>query len=297
MPSSNSRFRIPKEPGLLKKHLMGDYSLARAYWLHNVLLGWLVTFTAAYAIYVVGERYAVRYVSMTVLALEAALLLVWLWATVGTWMSAAKHFFGGGSRFWAIAAMLSVSAGALAMVHEAPNLRPLLVEHWELALGAQPAEAFTVTLSGDGRIADFKGGINEGAAEALESLLASAQTVATVRLDSPGGWLREGDRMAGVVKKHGISTHVDAKCFSSCTLVLLAGVNRSAGPRAEIGFHRGRDVGEVEGQRLEPGVGEAALYLKAGLDPAFVRRILATRNKDIWIPARSELVQAHVLTR
>lgn len=165
---------------------MGDYSLARAYWLHNILLGWLLTSAAAYVIYRVGERYAVRYVSMMVLALEAALFLVWLWASVGTWMSAAKHFFGGRSRFWAIAAILSIATGAIGMMHKAVNLRPFLEEHWQVALGAQPAEAFTVTLSADGRVANFRGGINEGAASALERVLADAPKVTTVRLDSPG---------------------------------------------------------------------------------------------------------------
>jgi hypothetical protein len=41
----------------------------------------------------------------------------------------------------------------------------------------------------------------------------------------------------------------------------------------------------------------AALYRKAGLDSAFVQRILATRNDEIWIPSRAELLQAHALTR
>lgn len=103
--------------------------------------------------------------------------------------------------------------------------------------------------------------------------------------------------MAGVVKKYGLSTHVNAECFSSCTLVLLAGLERTGGPHAEIGFHRGRHTGEVEGKKYVPDAEEAALYRKAGLDSAFVQRILATRNDEIWIPSRAELLQAHVLTR
>lgn len=45
------------EPGLFKKHLMGDYSLTRSYWLHTMLLGWGLILVGGYVFHKIGERY------------------------------------------------------------------------------------------------------------------------------------------------------------------------------------------------------------------------------------------------
>ncbi len=232
--------RRQSEPGLIKKHLLGDYSLARSYWLHTLVFGWGLAIVGAYAFHKIGERYAVRYVAMAVIAFQPLALLVWLWSVVGTWMSALKHLFSGGSKFWAIAAMLSVAGGAFGMMRELPTMRAFMEEHWEVAKGKQPTDGFSVTLVDNGRTVAFKGGVNEGAAAALDKAIADAPNVTTVSLDSPGGWLKEGKRMADVVRRYRLHTHVDHECFSSCTLVLLAGLDKGfvsqilATPNAQI---------------------------------------------------------------
>ena len=93
-------------------------------------------------------------------------------------------------------------------------------------------------LRDEGRVVSFSGGINDGAAAAIDKAIGAALRVGTVLLHSPGGWLREGKRMADVVRRYQLNTRVEGECFSACTLVLLAGANRSAGERARIGFHR-----------------------------------------------------------
>lgn len=72
----------------------------------------------------------------------------------------------------------------------------------------------------------FAGGVNEGAADALEqAIFSKLGTVHTLVLDSPGGWIGEGRRMAEVVKEHKLNTHFEQECMSACTL--LAGHERS----------------------------------------------------------------------
>src|SRR6185295_8025656 len=180
---------------------------------------------------------------------------------------------------------------------QAATMRPFLHEHWETARGLQPTGGYTVTLVDDGRIVEFSGGINEGAAVALDRVIADAPKVTTVRLNSPGGWLREGSRMADVVRRYRLHTRVDAECYSSCTLVFLAGADRTAGEHASVGFHRGRPIGGARRPAEPASDKEAELYLRAGLDKAFVQRILATPNDSIWVPSHTELLRAEVLTR
>jgi len=289
--------RRSSEPGLFLKHLRGDYSLARSYWVHTVMLGWSLAFIGVFALDAIGERYAIRHLSMAVLAFEAGLILAWVWSLVGTWMSALKHLFGGGSKFWAIVTLLMLAVGAFATIKEVSTMGQFLREHWETAKGRQPTDGFAIQLVDGGRVVDFTGGINEGAASALDKIVADAAKVTIVRLDSPGGWLREGGRMAEVVRRYGLSTRVENECFSSCTLVLLAGLDRTTGPDALVGFHRGRPIGQSKRPTEPASDEEAAYYLRAGLSKALVQRILSTPNDDMWIPTRRELLKAEVLTR
>lgn len=291
----HSTRRGGRESGLFIKHLKGDYSLGRSYWMHTVLLGMGTSWLGIYAIQKVGEHHAARHVSMALLVYLGVALLLTVWSVAGAWMSAMKHLFGRGRRLWAILAMLSLAAIAFGTMKEYADLRPALREHWDIAQGQQPGKKFQVTLLNDGRVVAFNGGVNEGASRALDQVIADAPRVTTVLLESPGGWMREGRRMAAVIQRYGLSTRVEGECHSACTVVFLAGVDRTLGEQAVLGFHRGRRPGEDSKGESDERSGEA--YIKAGLPQAFVQRILDTPNDEIWTPSRRELLKAGVLTR
>jgi hypothetical protein len=283
--------------GFFWRHLVGEYSLGRSYWLHTVFLGWGLAALGAWMFRELGDRGSMRSVSIAVLCFEPLVVAVWVWSMFGTTMSALRRLLGG-SLVWPLLALLSLGLGTLATVRELGRMGPYLAEHWAVAHGRQPAERFEVSVRDDGRVVAFSGGINEGAAAAIDKAIGAAPRVGTLLLHSPGGWLREGKRMADVVQRYRLNTRVEGECFSACTLVLLAGANRSAGERALIGFHRGRSVGESSEDRTLPApTEEMELYRRAGLKPEFVRRIVATPNDDIWIPSHSELLREDVLTR
>ena len=284
-----------REPGLLIKHLKGDFSLARSYWLHTVLLGWGTSWLGIYAIQQVGEHHAARHASMTLLGYLGVAVLITAWSVAGAWMSSMKNLFGRGSRLWGALAMLSLTAVAFGTIKEYIGLQPALREHWAIAQGKQPGEQFKVVLRDGGRVVSYTGGVNEGASRALDEVVAEAPRVTTVVLDSPGGWMKEGERMAAVIQRYGLSTRVEDECHSACTVAFLAGVDRTMGDAGVLGFHRGRTPGQdAKGKSDEH---DAEVYAKAGLPKAFIRRILETPNNDIWIPTRRELLKAGVLTR
>ncbi len=292
---SRTTTRHGREPGFFIKHLKGDYSLARSYWLHTVLLGWGTAALGLYAIQQVSEHHAARDASTALMVYLAVALLITVWSIAGAWMSAMKHLFGQGRRIWAFAAMLSLAAGTFGTMREYAELRPALREHWAIAQGQQPGEEFDIALTDNGRVVTFKGGVNDGAARALDKVIADAPRVTTVRLESPGGWLREGQRMAAVIARYGLRTHVEKRCSSACTVAFMAGVDRTLGDGAALGFHRARGPGEdAKGEGADD---EGQIYAKAGLPKAFIQRILATPNNDIWVPSRRELLAAGALTR
>ena len=287
----------PRQPSFVMKHLLGEYSLARSFWLHTVLLGWGFGALSTFALRQLDEQVPMRHVAVGLMSLQALALLIWLWSVAGTWMAALRRLVMGGGRFWGLLALVILGIGMLATIREVWQLKPDVEDLWAVAQGRQPTPSFELHLLPDGKVLVYTGGINEGAAEALEKQIAAAPKLTTLQIDSPGGWIREGRHMADIVRRHQLDTRVAHECFSSCTLVLLAGRQRSAANEAEVGFHRGRPMGQTRRPRTPPRAEEAALYLDAGLDKAFVDHILATPNDSIWIPTRQELRAAGVLTR
>ena len=296
MTTRRARHRGTTGPGFVLKHLMGEYSLLRSYWVHTVLLAGLLTVCGWMLLGRIGERYGLRYLSMGVIGFEMAVLIVWLWALAGTWMAAFRHLMGRGPKLWALLAIVSLALVTASIMREAAHMRPFIEEHWATAMGRQPAEDFHIELVNNGRVVAFTGGINESAAVALDKAIVDAPKVTTVRLESPGGWLREGERMAAVVRRYGLRTRIETECHSSCTLVFLAGNDRTMAPGARLGFHRARPLGGGDPDGPAD-AWEAAIYRRAGLEPAFIQHILATPHASIWTPSQEVLYRAGVLTR
>jgi hypothetical protein len=289
--SSSSSF------GFFTRHLIGHYPLPRAFWVHTVLLGWLLALLTAHFTARLVDSNPARYGSVVALVLVPMALLFWTWSNIGVFASALRRLFRDEGWFWSLVAMLVVVAGAQEVVPQMRALRPFLSEHLTVALGRQPGEPFTVKLVDAGRTVEFTGGVNDGAAQALRDVIAPAPKVTTVRLASPGGWMREGARMAEVIRYFRLNTTVSGACASACTVAFLAGLDRTAAPGAVLGFHSARPVGGLLGGGRSDRHRERAVYAAAKIDDAFIDHILRTPFEDVWIPTRQEMLRAGVLTR
>lgn len=286
-----------RSSGFFVKHLLGQYSLPRSFWVHTVLLGWLFALLTAHLTARLVDSNPARYGSMLAMVFVPAGFLIWTWSNIGVFASALRRLFNGDGWFWSLVAMLVVAAGALQVVPQMRALRPFLSEHLTVALGRQPGEPFTVKLVDSGRTVEFTGGVNDGAAKALREVIAPAPKVTTVRLASPGGWMREGARMAEVIRYFRLNTTVSGECASACTVAFLAGLDRTAAPGAVLGFHSSRPVGGLLGGGRGDRRRERAVYAEARIDEAFIDRILQTPFEDVWTPTRHEMLRAGVLTR
>lgn len=131
------------------------------------------------------------------------------------------------------------------------------------ALLAAPASALTLR-ERDG-VALLRGSIEEGDAKVLAAFLEKprATPLRVIWLESGGGSLAEGIRMAKEIRKAKIATAVDATgayCDSACTFLFVAGAQRHyvGGDRVMeglsgltgLGFH----VSAIRGDRVRPTV-------------------------------------------
>lgn len=278
-----------------RKHLNGDYSLGRSYWVNTLLVS-LFAPALGLLLYPLLQDLPARYSSAAVLALTALGLLIWIWAISGTWASANKHVERGGNGGWASAAKLVIILSIVRTIADVGDLGASLEDHWRVALGEQAGPQYTIQLSADGQSVFLRGGINDGAAEALSSALDIAPAVNNVVFNSMGGWVREGNLVADIISRQKLSTYVEGECTSACTIAFLAGKDRVLGPNAKIGFHKFKSVGDISGENTDQTMARA-VYERSGMSKQFINRIVATPSEEVWYPEDKELLAANVITQ
>ncbi len=281
-----------------KKHWHGDFSLAWSYWVNTLVISVIGAQLVVLALPFLTQGIPVRYRSLLALISMAAGLGLWLWAIAGTWASANKHVSRGGAKGWAVAVKVLIVFGMLKTFGSVMQMLPGLQEHVDTAFGLSPAPDTRIVLMADGKTIRLSGGINEGAAQQLRQSLDTTPDVQTVILNSPGGWIKEGEKIAQLIQAHQLNTYVETECASACTIAFLAGRDRAADPDARIGFHALKFVGSGSNR---PGADEQratlAAYEHARLPRAFMEKIGATPTNEMWYPTHAELLLAGVLSR
>jgi hypothetical protein len=236
------------------------------------------------------------------------------WAAVAAWRrlarmkqtaAAASHAGSSHARAWrsfwsnlAEAGQIVILLTALPVllwgaVIEIPTAASTVREAKEMLIPSQPR--YRIWLSKPtGRVMYVEGALTDGIAQAGAQAVGIGPSTRLVILDSPGGDLDEGIRLAAVIRQHGLDTGVDRHCASACTFAFMGGVQRVVFPPGRLGFHGCRDL-----LRFLPCNGtEARSFLTAsGVDPSFVRKGLGVDSDRIWYPSTDELIRAGVVTK
>lgn len=191
----------------------------------------------------------------------------------------------------AVAACGVSTLGLLALRHEGGQV----LEMGRIALGHDPVPVVEVRVADGGRSLVLQGTLGAGSASVVRQALRDAPWVTRVRLASGGGRLFEARAIAHEIRQRGLSAHADGDCASACTVLLLAGRERSAAAGARIGFHRPQFAG-VDDERWVDAQVLMAVYRAAGLGAAFIEHVRRTPAGSMWFPTRDELLRNHVLT-
>jgi hypothetical protein len=132
-----------------------------------------------------------------------------------------------------------------------------------------------------------------GSAEALQQVLDANPKITLIELESPGGYVVEGMRMANMVEQRKLDTTVLGRCASSCTFVFVTGQDRYLGTNAWLGFHRSgrRNIFLDEGwSTTDREIAEH--YEKYGTSVAFVQKALKEPMYRIWVAPHDEMYTA-----
>jgi hypothetical protein len=153
------------------------------------------------------------------------------------------------------------------------------------------AASFTTAVSKAGRtIVLLDGRIEPGDGTKLALIVTAmdnqGRAVSALYLNSRGGFGKDGDAMAALIKRFKISTIVadGAECASACFTVFAAGHKKFAGYRAQIGVHRASQNGEESDASLAATAENAKIISELGVPPAIVDKLLRTpSNLVAWL--------------
>ena len=132
------------------------------------------------------------------------------------------------------------------------------------------------------------GKIEAGDAQDLQRVIKRAnaenQLVSAIRLNSPGGVLGEGAKLADIIRYGKIATVVPAgaQCASACFIVFAAGPEKYASYSANIGVHGASDQSGQEEGNATVSMGRAAKEL--GVPEAIIGKMVITPpDQIVWL--------------
>ena len=280
--------------GYFARHWHGEMSLVRSYWVNNILVATPLALLLTGLMTWISVKGDSLQISAIVLLLGVPMLMsLDVWCIVGGWRSAAQYLREDGSALWGWLARLTLALGALQLLASIVfGFLPRVGEYWCMARGVDPLGQAKFTISPDGRSLKLEGVIGMGDGERLRRLLDSeaAHELKRVELVSPGGRVREAERMASAMRAHGHASRAVGTCASACTLVFLAGQPRHLAPAGELGFHRASTgtynpvFEELANQQL------AKTYTELGLPQPMIDKTLRTPSRSMWFVPREELL-------
>lgn len=163
-----------------------------------------------------------------------------------------------------------------------------------VALATREASSADIksTAAKDGRITiAISGEISPGDAGVFTSIVKQAndagKLVANIRLNSEGGNLFEGVKLADAIRFGKMSTNVgkSATCASACFLIFAAGATKFASYGAQIGIHGASDEsGQETVSSNAATVSMAKIAKELGVPPAIIGRMVVTPpNEMVWL--------------
>jgi len=160
-------------------------------------------------------------------------------------------------------------------------------------VSAEPGrQTYSLHLDPNGRELVVSGAMTPGVTDAVKQMLDANPTVFLIRLNSPGGKIVEGYKLALLIKERHLATYTSTGCASACTIAYIAGAPRYMAGNARLGFHSSSINGESSANGNDA---MRHLYEEAGIPDAFAERAIHTAPESIWFPTTSELTTAHVV--
>jgi hypothetical protein len=285
----------PQSKNYLVKHWRGELSLPISYWVNATLIAGLAPIPLLYLASLTEENGAsIQFASLILMVVLVLSILIAVWAIVGTWRSSDNHSYRGGSQGWANAAKFFMFVSALRLLSQIANMGSFVLETSQLAVGVDSMGA-PAKVAVQGQDLTIVGPLALGTSDLVKQALKDHPKVRRVLLNSIGGRLGEATAISKLIAARQMNTAAQGECSSACTMVFVAGVDRSLAAGTKVGFH-GPSYPGLGALEINPAVNIMAdSYRAAGLQDSFVTNALAVDPSTLWYPKEHELFEVGVV--
>lgn len=144
----------------------------------------------------------------------------------------------------------------------------------------------------------LRGSIERGDYLKFRSHFSDERRVVGLDLDSGGGSLDEGIRIAALTRQKRLSTFVSKECHSACAFIFFLGAKRYIGKDAKIGVHSvSNDYGSEDNGAIRDTIYFARLSAKLGIPSSTIGKMVATPPGRITFLDQADLLALKVIVR
>ena len=226
-------------------------------------------------------------------------LVIYPWQVVGVLRSCTIRIRLNAGRMSAIAAQFAVAASlAVILLSTVETFQSLQIYKQKLALEeiSPPIPEYTLDLIKQDTLIHLRGPFEIGITNNVSDLIDRYPQVTGIILDSEGGQIYEGRGLAKLIRENKLQTFSLEQCLSSCTTAFVAGVTRSLGTNAKLGFHQYKTYSLIPSINVDnEQAKDIAIFVKQGIAPEFIDKIFMHPPESMWWPEIDELVAAGVV--
>jgi hypothetical protein len=280
------------------RHWRGDVSLAQAFWVNLVLLTALLELLRRFVLppYIENE---VIVTSAVAIYLVVTKLIIYPWQVMGVIRVSDRHIKTDIGRSWANFAQIALVASlAFTLLTTIETYQSLQIFKQDLILKNTPAEKpqYSLDLIEGDTLIHLRGPFQIGITNVVEDLIARHPSVIGIILDSNGGQIYEGRGLARIIRENRLRTISLQMCLSSCTTAFVAGIRRTLGENARLGFHQYKTYSIIPSVDIDnEQAKDMAIFINQGVSPQFLEKIFSQPPEKMWWPEIDELVSAGVV--
>ncbi|MBL4731783.1 MAG: hypothetical protein JKY82_04185 [Rhizobiaceae bacterium] len=224
--------------------------------------------------------------------------MVLIWQIVGTWRAITVNLAPPGEPtmawlgYGALLVAITVTSFQLLDQYSGDFSKPAYLRKL-----LKPPE---LLVSKDGLSISITGDIDFTTNTALLNTTAKFPHIKTVILASDGGLVYSARALAHNIIEKNLDTHIDERCASACTIVFMAGKNRTMGKTAKLGFHRYKY--EINNPLRKSSLNDeqgndTAFFKKRGVSETFLQKAFMAPHTNLWYPDKNTLVSAGIITK
>jgi hypothetical protein len=284
-------------------HWKGKLSLPVSYWVNIVILN-IIFFYVTESI-AIRIKHPYRIIDFILISSVIYYFTIYLWQIIGNWRCS-KRYINDGKKFWASIVRIILIISTFFIIPRFLNLLKLREVNYDEInkLG------YTIDLVDEGSKIHIIGGMKYGLSDEIQDILEKNEKIKGIIIDSYGGLVYEGYKLAEIIKRNNLNTYSIIECSSAATIAFIAGTERFIINETKMGFHNPfsildlRKDFQLNALELNTARKQKKLsksdYLnflhKNRIADNFIMKLENYDSKDLFYPTIDELTESGIIT-